>query len=192
LKQYSVKQYGSRDHHPRPNAASTRQVRGEILDLIPSLRAFAQSLTRDPTEADDLLQDTLLKALLNIERFTPGTNLRAWMFTIERNTFYTNCKRKHREVALNADEAEEIPSEPLQDWPLKVRALQEAMQQLPGDQKEALLLVGGEGLRYEEAADACGCALGTIKSRVSRGRARLMKLLDVEEHGDFLSETPQA
>jgi RNA polymerase sigma-70 factor (ECF subfamily) len=174
----------------RSQIMKRRRVRGEILELIPSLRAFAQSLTRNPAEADDLLQDTLLKALLNIDSFTPGTNLRAWLFTIERNTFYTNCKRRNREVAFDVEEAESIPTEPCQDWPLKIRALQDAMRQLPDDQQEALMMVGGDGMRYEEAATRCGCALGTIKSRVSRGRARLLKLLEVRRNGEFISDAP--
>lgn len=167
--------------------APPQPTRQEILDLIPSLRAFARSLTRSPTEADDLLQETLLKALANIHQFSPGTNLRAWLFTIERNTFYTNYHRKRRETAVPVEEMHGVYSEPSQEWSLKLRTVHKALQRLPEDQREALVLVGGAGLSYDEAAEICGCALGTIKSRVSRARTRLLELLDVGKDENFLS-----
>lgn len=127
-----------------------------------------------------------MRALANIHRFTPGTNLKGWLFTIQRNIFYTNYKRKRREIAYAVDDLSGRYCEPEQDWSLKVKAVRDALQRLPYDQKEALVLVGGTGLSYEEAADVCGCALGTIKSRVSRGRARLLELLHIDKNGDFL------
>jgi len=157
-----------------------------IIDLIPALRAFARSLTRNATEADDLLQETLVKALANIGQFTPGTNLKAWLFRIERNAFYTQHRKRRREGPLPAEEVAEPSTLPEQEWWLKVRAVDHALQALPDDQKEALLLVSDGGLSYEEAAELCGCALGTIKSRVSRARSRLLTLLQVDSQEEFL------
>ena len=169
-------------------AAEVHRLPGEIVRLMPSLRAFARTLTRNPIEADDLLQEALLKALVNIRQFTPGTNLKAWMFTIVRNTFYTNYKKKRRETGSALEDSRGIYTEPRQHWSLKMKAVHDALQLLPADQKEALMLVGGAGLSYEEAADVCGCALGTIKSRVSRGRTRLLDLLHIDTHEDFLQK----
>ncbi len=169
--------------HPEPS-----ELRSEILELIPALRAFARSLTRDAAEADDLLQETLVKALASIHQFRPGTNLRAWLFTIERNTFYTNYRKRRREAVSDLDETNGPSNRPEQDWTLKMRALHSAVQGLPPDQREALMLVGGAGMSYEEAATICNCALGTIKSRVSRARCRLLELLEVESYEDFLDE----
>jgi RNA polymerase sigma-70 factor (ECF subfamily) len=172
--------------HDETESEETTQLRGEIVEMMPSLRAFARVLTRNPTEADDLVQETLLKALMSIRQFTPGTNLKAWLFTIERNTFYTSYKKKRREVASALEDTRGLHSEPSQDWTLKMRAVHDALQQLPDDQEDALMLVGGTGLSYVEAAEVCGCALGTIKSRVSRGRARLLELLHARTNEDFL------
>lgn len=171
-------------------ARSARQesalLEGEIIKLMPSLHAFSRTLTRNPTDADDLLQEGLLKALVNIHQFTPGTNLKAWMFTIVRNTFYTNYKKKRREVAAPLEETGTVSTEPTQDWTLTMEEVNEAMEHLPGDQKQALMLVGTSGMSYERAADVCGCALGTIKSRVSRGRTKLRELLVLEARENLL------
>lgn len=164
----------------------------QIVVLLPSLRAFARSLTRSPAEADDLVQETLVRALGNLHQFMPGTNLKAWLFRIERNVFYTVYRKRHRETAALQREAEVIrTAPPQQEWWLKLGAVDEALDRLPGDQREALLLVGGTGLSYEEAADVCGCALGTIKSRVSRARSRLTDLLEVHHHDDFMQSDRQ-
>lgn len=158
-----------------------------IIDMIPSLRAFARSLTRNAAEADDLVQETLVRALASLHQFRPGTNMKAWLFRIERNVFYTNYRKRNRESAIMCKEVEDIPwIEPPQEWSMKARAMHVALEQLPGDQKEALMLVSGAGLSYEEAADVCGCALGTIKSRVSRARSRLLALLQVYHHEEFM------
>ena len=162
------------------------KLQREIVKLIPSLHAFSRTLTRNPTDADDLLQEGLLKALVNLHQFTPGTNLKAWMFTIVRNTFYTNYKKKRREVASPLEDTSAIGIEPTQDWSLTMDEVNEAMQHLPGDQKQALMLVGSAGMSYEKAAEVCGCALGTIKSRVSRGRTRLRELLVLEAREGLL------
>jgi RNA polymerase sigma-70 factor (ECF subfamily) len=167
---------------------STTSWREEVVGLIPALRAFAWSLSHNGSDADDLVQDTLIKAWTNRDKFEPGTNLRAWLFTILRNTYYTNVLRRRREVRDEMGEyAGALKSPPTQDWSVAMRALQTALQQLPHEHREALILVGAAGLSYEEAAEICGCALGTIKSRVNRARARLLKIMDAEDATDVMA-----
>lgn len=164
-----------------------QELKQEIIALLPSLRGFARSLTRNDTEAEDLMQETLVKAIGNIHQFTPGTNLRAWLFTIQRNTFYTAYHRSRREPPIDNEAMDGLSCQPSQEWSLKLRRVHDALHLLPAEQREALMLIGGAGLTYEEAAEICGCALGTIKSRVNRARARLLEMLDEdrgEEHGD--------
>lgn len=153
--------------------------REELLALTPVLRAFAWSLSHDAAEADDLVQETLVKAWSHSDRFEPNTNLRAWLFTILRNTFYTAIARRRREVPDGDGQwaaKQTIPAS--QDWTVTLEELRLALQQLPPTHREALVLVGGAGMTYEEAAEVCGCAVGTIKSRVNRARARLLRLMD--------------
>jgi RNA polymerase sigma-70 factor (ECF subfamily) len=160
-------------------SAEENAWRDLVVEQIPALRAFAWSVSRNGPDADDLVQETLIKAWRHRERFTPGTNLRAWLFTILRNTHYTNLNRRRREVRDEDDHyARLLETEPNQEWGAALGALRTALDQLPGEQREALILVGGAGLSYEEAADICACAVGTVKSRVNRARARLVKLLD--------------
>jgi RNA polymerase sigma-70 factor (ECF subfamily) len=167
---------------------STASWRDEVVGLIPALRAFAWSLSHNGSDADDLVQDTLIKAWSNREKFEPGTNLRAWLFTILRNTYYTNVLRRRREVRDEQGEyASMLKSPPTQDWSVAMHALQMALQQLPDEHREALILVGAAGLSYEEAAEICGCALGTIKSRVNRARARLLKIMDADDPSDVMA-----
>jgi RNA polymerase sigma-70 factor (ECF subfamily) len=162
--------------------------RDEVLGLIPALRAFAWSLCHNRSDADDLVQDTLIKAWSNRQRFEPGTNLRAWLFTILRNTYYTTILRRRREVRDEAGEyAGALKSPPTQDWSIALHSLQDAMRKLPDEHREALVLVGAAGLSYEEAAEICGCALGTIKSRVNRARTRLLKIMCVDDPSDVLA-----
>jgi RNA polymerase sigma-70 factor (ECF subfamily) len=166
----------------------TLSWREEVVALIPALRAFAWSLSHNGSDADDLVQDTLIKAWTNREKFEPGTNLRAWLFTILRNTYYTAVLRRRREVRDEAGEyAGALRSPPTQDWSVAMHALQAALQKLPVEHREALILVGAAGLSYEEAAEICGCALGTIKSRVNRARARLLKIMDAEDASDVMA-----
>ena len=164
----------------------------DVVALIPALRAFAWSLSRNGSDADDLVQDTLIKAWTHRNKFEPGTNLRAWLFTILRNTFYTNAVRRRREVSDESGKhAATLQAAPTQDWSVALRSLQQALRKLPDEHREALILVGAAGLTYEEAAQICGCALGTIKSRVNRARTRLLKILDAEEASDtFGNEMP--
>jgi RNA polymerase sigma-70 factor, ECF subfamily len=166
--------------------------RDDVVALIPSLRAFAWSLSHDGAEADDLVQETLIKAWTHRDKFQLGTNLRAWLFTILRNTYYTAAVRRRREVRdEDGKHAALLATSPSQDWSLAMRAMQAALKKLPDEHREALVLVGAAGLTYEEAADICGCALGTIKSRVNRARARLLKLMEADEAADtFASVLP--
>jgi RNA polymerase sigma-70 factor (ECF subfamily) len=156
--------------------------------MIPALRAFAWSLSHNGSDADDLVQDTLIKAWTNRDKFEPGTNLRAWLFTILRNTYYTQVIRRRREVRDETGEyANNLRAPATQDWSVAMHALQSALAQLPDEHREALILVGAAGLSYEEAAEICGCALGTIKSRVNRARARLLKIMDVDDATDAMA-----
>jgi RNA polymerase sigma-70 factor (ECF subfamily) len=168
--------------------------REAVVALIPALRAFAWSLSHNSADADDLVQETLIKAWSHRDRFEPGTNLRAWLFTILRNTYYTAVVRRRREVRdEDGKYAATLSAGPTQDWSLAMRALQAALARLPDEHREALILVGAAGLTYEEAADICGCALGTIKSRVNRARARLLKIMDADEAADaFAGDVPIA
>jgi len=168
--------------------------RNEVVAMIPALRAFAWSLSHNGSDADDLVQDTLIKAWTNRDKFEPGTNLRAWLFTILRNTYYTQISRRRREVRDETGEyANTLSSPPTQDWSVAMSALQAALARLPDEHREALILVGAAGLSYEEAAEICGCALGTIKSRVNRARARLLKIMDAQEASDVMAlDLPEA
>jgi RNA polymerase sigma-70 factor (ECF subfamily) len=157
--------------------------RDEVVAMIPALRAFAWSVSRNGSDADDLVQDTLIKAWTHRDKFEPGTNLRAWLFTILRNTYYTAVVRRRREVRdEDGFHARKLTAPPSQEWGLQMQSLQQALEQLPPEHREALILVGAAGLSYEEAAEICGCALGTIKSRVNRARNKLLKIM--EDNGD--------
>ena len=162
-------------------------LRDALLAAVPSLRAFAISLTNDFSRADDLVQDTLLRALANIDRFERGTNLHAWLFTILRNLFHSEYRKRRREVEdADGSYAAGLKVQPEQGARLDFEDFRSALAKLSPDQREALLLVGAQGFSYEEASQICGCAVGTIKSRVSRARSRLAELLaldDVEEIG---------
>lgn len=161
--------------------------RDDVVALIPALRAFAWSLSHNSADADDLVQDTLTKAWTHKDKFQLGTNLRAWLFTILRNTYYTAVVRRRREVPDDdGKHAATLTAPATQEWSAAVRSLQAALQRLPAEHREALVLVGGAGLTYEEAAEICGCALGTIKSRVNRARGRLLKLMEADHVADAL------
>ena len=170
--------------------------RRDVVELIPALRAFAWSLSHNSSDADDLVQEALTKAWTHRDRFEPGTNLRAWLFTILRNTYYTSLVRRRREVSdENGKYAATLSAPPTQDWNMALKNLQANLLRLPSEHREALILVGAAGMTYEEAAEICGCALGTIKSRVNRARAKLLKLLDEEsrdEEDEAAEEYPTA
>lgn len=155
--------------------------RDEVMALLPGMRGYALILTRSTQDADDLLQDVLLRAWKYREGFAPGTNLKAWMFRILRNEFLSHLKHKVRgTISLDAVDGFEPGCEPEQEWRRLYKELLKGLDQLPLDLREALLLVGASGLSYEEAAEACGCAVGTVKSRVSRARDRLARIMDYD------------
>ena len=161
-------------------------IRDAILAAVPSLRAFAISLSGQVDRADDLVQDTLLRALSNIDRFERGTNLNAWLFTILRNLFHSEYRKRRREVEdPDGAYASRLKVQPEQGSRLDFEDFRAALDRLPHDQREALLLVGASGFSYEEAATICGCAVGTIKSRVNRARSRLAAILTVEDVEDL-------
>jgi RNA polymerase sigma-70 factor (ECF subfamily) len=162
------------------------QLRDQILAAVPSLRAFGISLSGNVDRADDLVQETMLRALANIHSFQPGTNMNAWLFTILRNLFRSEYRKRKREVEdADGSYAESLKSHPDQMGRVEFQEFRVALGQLPDEQREALILVGASGFSYEEAADICGCAVGTIKSRVNRARTRLAKLMHVDNLDDF-------
>ena len=161
-------------------------LRDQILVAIPHLRAFAISLTNHPDRADDLVQDTILRAWANIDRFARGTNLNAWLFTILRNLFHSEYRKRKREVEDGDGAfAARLKTHPNQQAHLDYEDFRIALAKLPLDQREALLLVGAQGMSYEEAAEVCNVAIGTVKSRVNRARAKLVVLLDLRDENDI-------
>ncbi len=166
--------------------ALSREMHDAILAAVPSLRAFAVSLSGNFDRADDLVQETLVRAIANIDRFQPGTNLSAWLFTILRNHFRSEFRKRRREVEdADGKYTASLKAEPGQIGNIEFTELREALAHLPPDQREALVLVGASGFSYEEAAKICGCAVGTIKSRVNRARTRLAELMAIEDATQF-------
>lgn len=171
---------------------TTGDFRQDLLALLPSLRAFARSLCPNAAQADDLVQDTLVRALANSERFEPGTNLRAWTFTILRNNYYSHLRKRRREVedadgAFSARLACKAP----QDGSVDLADFKAAFEQLQPNHREVLMLVGASGCSYEEAAEICGCEVGTIKSRANRARKRLAELLGLAD-GELITDARSA
>jgi RNA polymerase sigma-70 factor (ECF subfamily) len=157
-----------------------------ILAAVPRLRAFAISLTGSVDRADDLVQETLLRAWTHFDSFQTGTNLNAWLFTILRNLFLSDYRKRKREVEdSDGSYSECLSSMPEQIGSIQFGEFRTALAQLPPDQREALILVGADGLSYEETAQICGCAVGTVKSRVNRARTRLAKILEIKNAEDF-------
>ena len=153
-----------------------------LIELIPFLRAFARSLCGNPEMADDLAQETLVKAWQAREMFAPGTNLKAWLFTILRNQFYSDRRRAWRQAPWDQDAAERIPgSAGEQTWAAELSDTARALTSLSDEQREALILVGAGGFSYEDAAAICHCAVGTVKSRVARARKTLIAILEGED-----------
>ncbi len=155
-------------------------LRDDLLAALPKLRAFAISLTNHPERADDLVQDTIMRAWSSIDRFEPGTNMQAWLFTILRNQFHSEYrKRKHEVEDADGSYAARLKTYPDQQSHLDFEDFRAALATLPVDQREALLLVGAHGMSYEEAAEVCQVAVGTVKSRVNRARSKLAFLLNI-------------
>src|SRR6266581_1784676 len=161
-------------------------LRDAMLAAVPSLRAFAISLSGNIDRADDLVQETLMRAIANIDSFQPGTNMSAWLFTILRNLFRSEYRKRRREVEdADGSYAESLTSLPDQSSHLELDEFRRALELLPTDQRESLILVGASGFSYEETAQICGCAVGTIKSRVNRARSRLAEILSIDSASDF-------
>ncbi|WP_425999563.1 sigma-70 family RNA polymerase sigma factor [Caulobacter sp. DWR1-3-2b1] len=159
---------------PRDNA-----FKRELVTLIPHLRAFARTLTGDPTAADDLAQDAMMKAWDARASFQLGTNMKAWTFMILRNQFYSEKRRSWRQSQLDQEAAERtLVAVDDPEAPVALDELRMSLGMLPAEQREALILVGAGGFAYEEAAEICGCAVGTVKSRVSRARRALQVILE--------------
>ena len=153
-------------------------LRREMAGLLPSLRGFARLLVRDRTMADDVVQDTLVRALAALHQFEPGTNLKAWLFTILRNQFYEQVRRRKREeAALDARFASEEGADPQQLAQAQLHELQQLIWRLPPLLREALVLVGAQEMSHEEAAAICQVPVGTMKARLSRARTALAKLV---------------
>lgn len=170
-----------------------RGFKRELLASIPSLRAFAYSLCGTADKADDLVQDTMLKAWAKHESFQMGTNMKAWLFTILRNEFYSQMRKNGREIQDSEGVfTESLAVQPGQDSVLDMQDFKKALDLLPEDQREAIILVGASGFAYEEAAEICGCAVGTVKSRVSRARTRLAEVLDVKGAADYVMDANSA
>jgi RNA polymerase sigma-70 factor (ECF subfamily) len=151
----------------------------DLVALIPHLRAFSRLLCGRQAIAEDLAQETLAKAWRARERFEPGTNMKAWLFTILRNAYYSYKRRAWRESSWDAKTAERIQAPPNeQDWAAELSDTVRALRKLPDAQRDAVLLVGAAGLTYKEASATCGTGIGTLKSRVARGREALLSVLD--------------
>jgi RNA polymerase sigma-70 factor (ECF subfamily) len=154
------------------------EFKTQLAQVIPHLRAFGRSLSGSRDLADDLVQETLLKAWAARKRFQAGTNMRAWTFIILRNLFLSQMRRARFKGEWDELTASKLLAAPAsQDRHIELADMQRALLHLPQPQREALILVGAGGFAYEEAAEICGCAVGTIKSRVARGRVALEALL---------------
>src|SRR6201994_4847724 len=160
---------------PKREAAFKQQ----LVALIPHLRAFARTLAGDPTAADDLAQDAMMKAWDARASYQMGTNMKAWTFMILRNQFYSEKRRSWRQTQLDQEAAERtLVAVDDPEAPVALDELRLGLGMLPAEQREALILVGAGGFAYEEAAEICGCAVGTVKSRVSRARRALHAILE--------------
>jgi RNA polymerase sigma-70 factor, ECF subfamily len=164
-------------------------LQADLLRSVPHLRAFAVSLTADREKAEDLVQETLLRALTHMDRFERGTNLQAWLSTILRNQFYTGYRKRRREREdPDGLIAAKVAVAPEQGVRLDYRDVLEAVAKLPPRQRQAILLIGAEGRTYQEAAAICRTSLGTMKSRVNRARTRLAAVLGISKAESFAAE----
>lgn len=172
--------------HASDDPAVRADLHRDMMRSVPHLRAFAISLTGNVDQADDLVQEALTRALTHITKFQPGTCMQAWLFTILRNQFRSQRRRRGRELEdPDGAMAARLAVVPGQDAHLQFQELREALAKIPVEQREAILLVGAEGLSYDQAAQICGTQVGTIKSRVNRARKRLAALLRLENGQEF-------
>ncbi len=166
--------------------AQTKEFRESLIREMKDLRAFAVSLSGSFHQADDLLQETLLKAWSNSGSFIPGTNMRAWLVTILRNTYYSQYRKRGREVPdTDGVYSSRLATPPNQEASVDMSDFQNALLKLAPEHRDVLLMVGASGLSYEEAAEICGVAVGTIKSRLNRARGRLADLLGIKDASDL-------
>ena len=149
-------------------------IKDDLVALLPDLRAFARFMCRERESADDLVQNTIVAALNKEQQFTSGTNLKAWLFTIMRNRFYSDMRSQRRgSVAVDDEQLALVPAIDNPEATMALRELTTALWKLNPQSREALILVGASGFSYEEAAILCDCSVGTLKARVSRARKRL-------------------
>jgi RNA polymerase sigma-70 factor, ECF subfamily len=171
-------------HPAKPSDAAAdahAAFRKDLLAAIPKLRAFALSLASHADHADDLVQETLMKAWNHQDSFQPGTNIKAWLFTILRNEYFSQLRKRKREVEdANGEYAGSVMTPGGQESQLDMADLRIALQQLPADQREAVVLVGASGFSYQEVAEICSVPVGTVKSRVNRARNKLAAMLGME------------
>jgi RNA polymerase sigma-70 factor (ECF subfamily) len=151
----------------------------DMIALLPVLRAFSRSLCGRQGIADDMVQNALVNAWRARDRFEPGSNMKAWLFTIVRNEFYSHARRAWRETHYDAGQSEAVPAAPdEQQWSMELGDMARALRKLPDTQREALILVAAGGVSYEDAAKISGVAIGTVKSRVARARVALTALVE--------------
>lgn len=158
---------------PCINEAQRKAVEIEIVALTPALKCFARRFHRSQDDADDLVQETLLKALSSLHLYTPDTALRSWLFTIMRNSFCTKYRKMLREPVRPASDFEYLSTPPAQEWSIQQNELRSALRRVPEARRRALILVT-LGTSYDEVAKLCGCRIGTVKSRVNRARRDLL------------------
>ncbi|KLI64389.1 sigma-70 family RNA polymerase sigma factor [Aurantiacibacter marinus] len=178
---------------PERSEQDKHDFKRELTEVVPHLRAFARGLCGRPDMADDLVQEALLKAWAAQQRFEPGTSMRAWTFVILRNAYLTDMRRNRFRGEYDEGVAERILTAPAgQEEPIHLSDLHRALLTLPPERREALLLVGAGGFSYEEAANICGCAVGTIKSRVGRARSALASMIQDGDIPDRAIGDPSA
>nr|WP_255635533.1 sigma-70 family RNA polymerase sigma factor [Azospirillum sp. 412522] len=176
---------GEEEFRPDPNAPPDPAVIRQIEEEIPRLRRFARAMVRDATLADDLVQECLERALSRLHLWRPGTNLRAWLFTILRNLHINGVRRRQPVVDIDAEAQAAIGAAPGSQFVrMELRDLRRALALLPNEQREVVLLIGLEGISYNEAADILGISIGTVKSRLSRGRRALRLLMEGQNPAD--------
>ncbi len=171
---------GAQPPPPERTRADEESFRDEFVALLPSMRAFARSLCRNRAEADDLAQTAMMNAWRARKSYMPGTNLRAWLYTILRNQYISERRRAATWRTDTSVDDVVLPSPQNQEASVEMSDVQQALAKLPDEQREALILVGAGGFAYHEAAALCGCAVGTIKSRVARARRALASILGEE------------
>jgi RNA polymerase sigma-70 factor (ECF subfamily) len=168
-------------HMASSSSPASIQLRRDLISLLPDLRGFARFLVRDRAEADDLVQEAVVRALSKVDQFTAGTNLRAWLFTILRNAHYEHIRRRRTEsraLEQSGLKENELASVPAQHSQAELNDLQRVLWRLPPLLREALVLVGAHGMGYEQAAQICAVPVGTMKARVSRARSQLSRIMD--------------